>query len=35
MGNFRGVLQIFFSGLGEGVFTDRDRWFGDQEASAF
>ena len=35
MGNFKGVLQIFFSGLGEGVFTDRDRWFGVQEASAF
>ena len=34
MRNFREVFQIFFGGLGEGVFTDRDRWFGDQEVSA-
>ena len=29
MRNFREVFQIFFGGLGEGVFTDRDKWFGD------
>ena len=35
MGIFRGVFQISIGGLGEGVFTDSFRWFGDQEDSAF
>ena len=35
MGIFRGVFQISFGGLREGVFTDRYGGFGDQEASAF
>ena len=35
MGIFGGVFQVSFGGLGEGVFTVRIGWFGDQEVSAF
>ena len=35
MGVFRGMFQISFGGLGEGVLPIRDGWFGDQEVSAF
>ena len=35
MGIFKGVFQIPFGSLGEGVLTVRDECFRDQEVSAF
>ena len=35
MGVFRGVFQISFGGLGEGVLTFRYGWLGDLEVCVF